>query len=162
MCPVGDAEIDRTLEIMRKQRATYEDVTRPAAVGDVVTVDFKGTQDGTPFDGGSASDFPFALGQGRMLPEFEAAIPGMTPGETRTFPLTFPADYTAKELAGKTVQFEVDPEEGAAARAAARSTRSSRSRSASPTATSGRCARRSAPTSSARSLRACARGPRTA
>jgi trigger factor len=107
VCPVGDAEIDRTLEIMRKQRATYEDVIRPAAVGDVVTVDFKGTQDGTPFDGGSASDFPFALGQGRMLPEFEAAIPGMAPGETRTFPLTFPADYTAKELAGKTVQFEV-------------------------------------------------------
>jgi trigger factor len=107
VCPVGDAEIDRTLEIMRKQRATYEDAIRPAAVGDVVTVDFKGTQDGTPFDGGSASDFPFALGQGRMLPEFEAAIPGMAPGETRTFPLTFPADYTAKELAGKTVQFEV-------------------------------------------------------
>ena len=107
VCAVGDAEIDRTLEIMRKQRATYEDVTRPAAVGDVVTVDFKGTRDGAPFDGGSASDFPFALGQGRMLPEFEAAIPGMTAGETKTFPLTFPADYTAKELAGKAVQFEV-------------------------------------------------------
>lgn len=107
VCPVGEAEIDRTLEIMRKQRATYEDVTRPAAVGDVVTVDFKGTLDGTPFDGGTASDFPFALGQGRMLPEFEAAIPGMTPGETKAFPLTFPADYTAKDLAGKAVRFEV-------------------------------------------------------
>lgn len=106
-CAVGDAEIDRTIEIMRKQRATYEDVSRAAAVGDVATVDFKGTQDGTPFDGGSATDFPFTLGQGRMLPEFEAAVPGMTAGETRTFPLTFPADYTAKELAGKTVQFEV-------------------------------------------------------
>ena len=106
-CAVGDAEIDRTIEIMRKQRATYEDVSRAAAAGDVATVDFKGTQDGTPFDGGSATDFPFTLGQGRMLPEFEAAVPGMTPGETRTFPLTFPADYTAKELAGKTVQFEV-------------------------------------------------------
>jgi trigger factor len=106
-CPVGDAEIDRTLEIMRKQRATYEDVDRAAADTDVVTVDFTGTQDGTPFDGGSATDFPFALGQGRMLPEFEAAVTGMKPGETKTFPLTFPADYTAKELAGKTVQFEV-------------------------------------------------------
>ena len=92
---------------MRKQRATYEDVDRAAADGDVVTVDFKGTQDGTPFDGGTATDFPFALGQGRMLPEFEAAVAGMKPGESRTFPLTFPADYTAKELAGKTVQFEV-------------------------------------------------------
>ena len=107
VCPVGDAEVDRTLEIMRKQRATYEDVTRPAAVGDVVTVDFKGTHDGTPFDGGTATDFPFSLGQGRMLPEFEAAVAGMKPGESKTFPLTFPADYTAKELAGKTVQFEV-------------------------------------------------------
>ncbi len=106
-CAVGDAEVDRTLEIMRKQRATYEDVTRAAADGDVVTVDFKGTQDGTPFDGGTANDFPFTLGQGRMLPEFEAAVTGMAPGETKTFPLTFPADYTAKELAGKTVQFEV-------------------------------------------------------
>ena len=106
-CPVGDAEIDRTIEIMRKQRATYEDVSRAAAAGDVATVDFKGTQDGKPFDGGSATDFPFTLGQGRMLPEFEAAVPGMMVGETKTFPLTFPADYTAKELAGKTVQFEV-------------------------------------------------------
>jgi len=106
-CPVGDAEVDRTLEIMRKQRATYEDVERAAADGDVVTVDFKGTQDGTPFDGGTATDFPFSLGQGRMLPEFEAAVAGMKPGEAKTFPLTFPADYTAKELAGKTVQFEV-------------------------------------------------------
>lgn len=107
VCPVGDAEVDRTLEIMRKQRATYEDVDRAAADGDVVTVDFKGTQDGVPFDGGTATDFPFALGQGRMLPEFEAAVAGMKPGESRTFPLTFPEDYTAKELAGKTVQFEV-------------------------------------------------------
>jgi len=106
-CPVGDAEVDRTLEIMRKQRATYEDVDRAAADGDVVTVDFKGTRDGTPFDGGTATDFPFSLGQGRMLPEFEVAVTGMKPGESRTFPLTFPEDYTAKELAGKTVQFEV-------------------------------------------------------
>jgi trigger factor len=107
VCPVGDAEVDRTLEIMRKQRATYEDVDRAAADGDVVTVDFKGTQDGTPFDGGTATDFPFSLGQGRMLPEFEAAVAGMKPGESKTFPLTFPEDYTAKELAGKAVQFEV-------------------------------------------------------
>jgi len=107
VCPVGDAEVDRTLEIMRKQRATYEDVERAATDGDVVTVDFKGTQDGTPFDGGTATDFPFSLGQGRMLPEFEAAVAGMKPGESKTFPLTFPADYTAKELAGKPVQFEV-------------------------------------------------------
>ena len=107
VCPIGDAEIDRTLEIMRKQRATYEDVTRPAAAEDVVVVDFKGTLDGTPFDGGTATDFPFALGQGRMLPDFEAAVTGMRAGDTKTFDVAFPADYGAKELAGKTAQFEV-------------------------------------------------------
>jgi trigger factor len=107
ICSVGDAEVERTLEIMRKQRATYEEVDRAAADGDVATIDFKGTLDGTPFDGGTATDFPFTLGQGRMLPEFEAAVNGMRPGESKTFPLTFPADYTAKDLAGKAVHFEV-------------------------------------------------------
>jgi trigger factor len=107
VCPVGDAEVERTLDIMRKQRASYEDVDRAATEGDVATVDFKGTQDGTPFEGGTATDFPFTLGQGRMLPEFETAVTGMRPGEAKTFSLTFPTDYTAKDLAGKTVQFEV-------------------------------------------------------
>jgi trigger factor len=107
VCPVGDAEVDRTLEIMRRQRATYEEVTRAAQDGDVVTVDFKGTLDGTPFEGGTAADFPFTLGQGRMLPEFEAAVAGMTPGSNKTFALTFPADYGSKDLAGKSVEFFV-------------------------------------------------------
>jgi len=107
VCPVGDAEVDRTLEIMRRQRATYEEVTRSAQDGDVVTVDFKGTLDGTPFEGGTAADFPFTLGQGRMLPEFEAAVAGMTPGSNKTFALTFPADYGSKDLAGKSVEFVV-------------------------------------------------------
>lgn len=107
VCPVGDAEIDRTLEIMRKQRATYEDVERAAASGDVVRVDFTGSIDGTPFDGGSASDFAFTLGEGRMLPEFEAAVTGMAPGASKTFPLIFPADYSSAALAGKAAEFSV-------------------------------------------------------
>jgi len=107
VCPVGDGEIDSTLEIMRKQRATYEDVARGAAEGDVVVVDFKGSIDGVPFDGGTANDFAFTVGQGRMLPEFEAAVVGMTAGSTKTFPLTFPADYTAASLAGKAAEFAV-------------------------------------------------------
>jgi trigger factor len=106
-CPVGDAEVDRTLEIMRRQRATYETVDRAAQEGDVVTVDFKGTIHGAPFEGGTATDFPFTLGQGRMLPEFESAVAGMTPGASKTFPLTFPADYGSKDLAGKSVEFVV-------------------------------------------------------
>jgi trigger factor len=107
VCEVGDAEIDRTLEIMRKQRASYEVAARAAADGDKVTVDFVGTQDGVAFEGGSGTDFPLQLGEGRMLPEFETAVRGMAAGEKKTFPLTFPEDYRATQLAGKTVQFEV-------------------------------------------------------
>jgi trigger factor len=107
VCAVGEAEIDRTIEIMRRQRATYEAVSRPAADQDRVTVDFAGSVDGKRFDGGSGSDFPFVLGQGRMLAEFEGAVRGMTVGESKTFALTFPADYRATELAGKLASFEI-------------------------------------------------------
>lgn len=107
VCPVGDAEIDETIEIMRRQRATYHAVERGASDGDRVTVDYRGSLDGTPFEGGTASHFPFTLGEGRMLPEFEAAVRGMKAGESKTFALTFPADYRAQELAGRTAQFDV-------------------------------------------------------
>lgn len=107
VCPVGDAEVDRTIDVMRKQRATYEAVQRPAADGDRVAVDFVGSVNGTAFDGGSGTDFPFVLGEGRMLPEFETAVRGMSVGEKKTFPLTFPADYRATELAGKAASFDV-------------------------------------------------------
>ncbi|MFO0206998.1 MAG: trigger factor, partial [Betaproteobacteria bacterium] len=106
-CEVGDAQIDKTLEIMRKQRASFEAVDRAATDGDRVTVDFKGTRDGEPFDGGAGSDFAFTIGEGRMLPEFEAAVRGLQAGQGKTFPLTFPADYRATELAGRQVQFDV-------------------------------------------------------
>jgi len=107
VCPIGDAEVDKTLEIMRRQRSTLHEVERAAADGDRVTVDYKGSVDGVAFEGGSAADFPFTVGQGRMLPEFESAVRGMARGETKTFPLTFPSDYRAAELAGKTASFEV-------------------------------------------------------
>lgn len=107
VCPVGDAEVDETIGIMRKQRATYRAVERGATDGDRVIVDYRGSLDGTPFEGGSATRFPFTVGEGRMLPEFEAAVRGMKADESKTFPLTFPADYRAPELAGRTVQFDV-------------------------------------------------------
>src|SRR5688572_3651817 len=111
-CAIGEVEIDRTLYIMRKQRATFEDVQRAAQDDDAVTIDFKGTHAegenaGQPFEGGQASDFKFTLGEGRMLPEFETAVRGMTPGQTKTFPLTFPANYGPQAMAGKAVTFEV-------------------------------------------------------
>jgi trigger factor len=106
-CTVGDAEVDKTVEILRKQRVTWTPAGRPAADGDRVTMDFAGTLDGVAFQGGTATDFPFVLGEGRMLPDFETGVRGATEGETRTFPVAFPADYSAKELAGKTAQFQV-------------------------------------------------------
>lgn len=107
VCPVDDAAIDCTLEIMRKQRATFEAVERGAADGDRATVDFRGTLDDVAFDGGSATDFAITVGDGRMLPEFEQALRGMKAGDSKTFALTFPADYRAKDLAGKQAHFEV-------------------------------------------------------
>jgi trigger factor len=102
---VTDADIDRTLEVLRKQRATYHATQDGAQDGDRVKVDFTGTIDGVAFAGGQAQDFPITLGEGRMLPEFETAVAGMKPGEEKTFPLTFPADYHGKEVAGKVAQF---------------------------------------------------------
>jgi trigger factor len=102
---VTPADIDRTIEVLRKQRATWRAVARPAASGDRAIVDFTGTIDGVEFPGGQAKDFPIQLGEGRMLPEFEAALSGMSAGESKTFTLRFPNDYHGKEVAGKTAHF---------------------------------------------------------
>jgi len=108
---VSDADIDRTLEVLRKQRAVFEPATRGAQAGDKVLVDFTGTIDGIEFPGGQAKDFAITLGEGRMLPEFEAALAGVQTGDVKTFPLTFPADYHGKEVAGKTAQFALTVKE---------------------------------------------------
>jgi len=102
---VDDAAVDKTIEILRKQRARYEPAERPARDGDRLTVDFRGTIDGAEFPGGNGENFVFTLGEGRMLPEFESAARGMSPGEAKTFALAFPADYHGKEVAGKTASF---------------------------------------------------------
>lgn len=113
---VGDAEVQQTLDVLRKQRATYEARDgREAQDDDRVTLDFVGTIDGVAFDGGSAEKFPFVLGQGRMLPEFETAIRGMKAGESKTFPLNFPEEYGSKEVAGKSAEFKITVSEVAEA-----------------------------------------------
>lgn len=104
---VGEAEIDKTIEVLRKQRTTFSPVERPAAEGDRALIDFTGRKDGEEFAGGKAEDFLMHLGGGQMLPEFEQAVIGMSAGETKTFDLTFPEDYQAKDLGGQTVQFEL-------------------------------------------------------
>ncbi|HEY5310723.1 MAG TPA: trigger factor [Casimicrobiaceae bacterium] len=102
---VTTADVDRTLEVLRRQRADFEPATRGAQTGDRVVVDFAGTIDGIEFPGGQAKDFAITLGEGRMLPGFETALAGVATGDTRTFPLVFPADYHGKEVAGKEAQF---------------------------------------------------------
>ena len=106
---VDAAAIDKTLDILRKQRRTFaQRAAEEAAVdGDRVTVDFEGKIDGEAFAGGKAEDFQFLVGEGQMLKEFEDAVRGMKAGESKTFPLAFPDDYHGKEVAGKTADFLV-------------------------------------------------------
>lgn len=101
---VTDKDVDNTIITLQKQRATYDKADRAAQKGDFLVVDFTGKLDGEPFKGGQAENFGMVLGEGRMLPDFEAALMGMSGGEEKTFNLTFPTDYQA-ELASKTVQF---------------------------------------------------------
>ncbi|GAB2942379.1 trigger factor [Aquaspirillum soli] len=112
---VTDAEIDKTIDILRKQRTRFDRVERAAAEGDRVIIDFKGTIDGEAFAGGSSENFPFVLGQGQMLPEFEAGVIGLTEGESRDVSVTFPEDYHGKEVAGKTAVFTITVKNVAAA-----------------------------------------------
>jgi trigger factor len=104
---VDDADVEKTVAILRKQRTTWEIATRAAQTGDRVTVDFTGRIDGNEFPGGKASDMTVVIGEGRVLPEFESGVTGVTAGEQKTFPLTFPGDYAGKEVAGKTASFEI-------------------------------------------------------
>ena len=106
---VGEDAIDRTLEILRKQRRSFAQRAKDAAAedGDRVTIDFAGKIDGEPFEGGKAEDFQFVVGEGQMLKEFEDAVRGMKVGESKTFPLAFPEDYHGKDVAGKTADFMV-------------------------------------------------------
>lgn len=106
---VTDAAIDKTVDILRKQRRTFAQRPHDAAAQDTdrVTVDFEGKIDGEPFAGGKAEDFQFIVGDGQMLKEFEDATRGMKLGESKTFQLAFPADYHGKDVAGKTADFMV-------------------------------------------------------
>ena len=106
---VSQAAVDKTVDILRKQRRTFAQRAQDQAAqdGDRVTINFEGKIDGELFEGGKAEGFQFIVGDGQMLKEFEDAVRGMKSGESKTFPLAFPADYHGKDVAGKTADFLV-------------------------------------------------------
>lgn len=111
---VEDADIDKMLDVLRKQGIRYEAVDRAAANDDQLTLDFVGTQDGEAFAGGSAEGTKLVLGSGRMIPGFEDGLVGAKAGDERVLDLTFPEDYQNLDLAGKAAQFKVTVKEVAA------------------------------------------------
>lgn len=104
---LGDADVEKTLEVLQKQRRTFETVDRAAAMDDLVRFDYQGTVDGEPFEGGKGEDYSAVIGEGRLLQEFEQNLIGTKAGEAKGFDVTFPAEYPAQNLAGKVAHFEV-------------------------------------------------------
>jgi trigger factor len=105
---VSESDIDAMIERLRKQQMKYVAVTRAAASGDKVTIDFEGAIDGVPFAGGKGENIAIVLGEGRMLPDLEQGLVGASPGEKRNVAVNFPADYRATELAGKSAIFATE------------------------------------------------------
>jgi trigger factor len=104
---VTEAEVDKTIEVLRKQRTTYAEVSRASEAQDRLVIDFVGRKDGVEFDGGKADDYTVMVGGGAMLPDFEAQLVGVKAGDKKTFDVAFPEGYQAKDLAGSTVQFDM-------------------------------------------------------
>ncbi len=104
---VGEDDIDKMIEIFRKQQGKLEAVERAAAEGDTVNIDYLGTRDGEAFDGGSAEGSDLELGSNRMIPGFEDGIVGMSAGEEKVLSLSFPEDYHSEELKGAAVEFKI-------------------------------------------------------
>lgn len=108
---LGEADVAKTLEVLQKQRRSFESTDRAAAEGDLVKFDYQGTVDGAAFEGGQGEDFAAVIGEGRLLKDFEHSLTGLKAGDNKGFDLTFPAEYAAKELAGKAAHFEVQVKE---------------------------------------------------
>jgi trigger factor len=113
---VTDADVDKMVETLRKQHSTWERVEREAAMGDRVTIDFKGSVNGEHFAGGEAQGFELELGSGRFIEGFEQGLVGAKAGDRRTVDVTFPEDYRNEDLAGKPASFEVTVQEVAESR----------------------------------------------
>ena len=105
---VTESDVDAMIERLRKQQMKHTAVSRPAAAGDKVTIDFEGAIDGVPFAGGKGENIAIVLGEARMLPDLENGLVGAVPGEKRNVTVNFPADYRASELAGKSAIFATE------------------------------------------------------
>ena len=101
------ADIDKMIEVLRKQQATWSETQDAAKAEDRVTIDFTGSIDGEEFEGGKASDFVLLMGQGRMIPGFEDGVVGLKAGEQFEIDVTFPAEYHSENLKGKAAKFAV-------------------------------------------------------
>jgi trigger factor len=104
---VTDEDVDKMIDVLRKQQGGWEEVERAASLGDKVNIDYVGTRDGEEFSGGSAQDSDLELGSGRMIPGFEDGLVGMSTGDERTLQLSFPDDYHSEELKGAAVEFKI-------------------------------------------------------
>ncbi|MFN2459866.1 MAG: trigger factor [Candidatus Velthaea sp.] len=102
-----DQDIDRALESMRKEAAVLVPADRAVQLGDTATLDYAGTIDGVPFEGGTAAGEQTQIEESRFIPGFAAGIVGMQAGETKAVEATFPAEYGAAELAGKAAVFTI-------------------------------------------------------
>jgi trigger factor len=108
---VAGEAIDAELERLRESSASLETVEREAAEGDFAVLDFQGSIDGEPFEGGEARGYPLELGSGRLVEGFEEQLVGASAGDERDVNVTFPEDYRAEELAGKDALFKVTVKE---------------------------------------------------
>ena len=105
---VTESDVDAMIERLRKQQMKYVAVTRAAAAGDKLTIDFEGTIDGAAFAGGKGENIAIVLGEGRMLADLEQGLIGAQTAEKRNVTVKFPADYRATELAGKSAVFATE------------------------------------------------------
>ncbi|MGZ5358955.1 MAG: trigger factor [Solirubrobacterales bacterium] len=108
---VPDEAVEEELGRLREGFARLNPVERAAGEGDVALIDYEGTIDGEPFEGGAAKDYLLEIGTGRVLPEFEEAVKGASGGETREATVNFPDDYQGEEVAGKTALFRIEVRE---------------------------------------------------
>jgi len=104
---IADADVEKMIDVLRKQQAEWIEADHAVAEGDKVNIDYVGTKDGEEFAGGKAEGSDLVIGSGQMIPGFEDGIVGLKAGEDKTVALTFPEEYHSEELKGADVEFKI-------------------------------------------------------